>query len=71
MLILEHNVLEVILRAFMDQLQPFQNGKFGFNNYCFCTGLSQELMMLNLLPRASHLTALGMRLDDAMYMYQF
>lgn len=32
MLILEHNVLEVILLAFMDQLQPFLNGKFGFYN---------------------------------------
>ena len=46
MLILEHNVLEVILLAFMDQLQPFLNGKFGFYNYCFCTGLSQEYMRL-------------------------
>jgi len=32
MLILEHNVLEVILLAFMDQLKPFLNGKFGLCN---------------------------------------
>ena len=34
MLILEHNVLEVILLAFMDQLQPFLNGKFGLWTVC-------------------------------------
>ena len=44
MLILEHNVLEVILWAFMDQLQPFLNGEFGFYNYCCGTYLLDKIL---------------------------
>ena len=52
MLILEHNVLEVILRAFMDQLQPFLNGKFGLDIIIVSAPI-------NFVPRV--------HVDDAMY----